>query len=55
MKFAVLNGRGSFGSVVGNSLPTIDSERVCPRRVSVQQVEYLAMISAVLSFRKYPE
>jgi hypothetical protein len=39
MKFAVRSAVMSCGLVVGNSLPTIDSERLWPRRVSVQQVE----------------
>jgi hypothetical protein len=52
MKLAVRSGRACFGSVVGKSLPTIDSDRVWPRRVSVQHVEYLAMTSAVLPWLK---
>jgi hypothetical protein len=39
MKLAVRNGSAWDGSVVGKSFPTMDSERVWPRRVSVQQVE----------------
>jgi hypothetical protein len=38
-KWAGLSGWRWSGSVVGNTFPTKASDRVCPRRVSPQQVE----------------
>ena len=59
-KFAVRSSSVWLTSTLGKSLPASDSDRVCPRRVSVQQVEYRAISERiayenprVVSFSQY--